>query len=116
MIRHSDYLLEYPNDSVMSTDKKSYFLKLNPPRSSFMKDMTEAERIIMQKHVAYWDEYVQDGTVIVLGPVLDPKGGYGIAVVKVDDLKQLEDLIAADPANGLNSYEYYPMRAVTKRQ
>jgi hypothetical protein len=31
-----------------------YFLKLNPPRKSFMKDMTEDERKIMQKHVAYW--------------------------------------------------------------
>jgi len=38
----------------MSTDKKSYFLKLNPPRSTFMIDMTEAERSIMQKHIAYW--------------------------------------------------------------
>jgi uncharacterized protein YciI len=100
----------------MNQDKKNFFLKLNPPRPSFMGDMTEQERNIMQKHVAYWDTYVQDGTVIVLGPVMDPKGGYGVAVVAVDSEEQLKQLISNDPANGLNSYEVYPMRAVTKQR
>ncbi|MGD0757040.1 MAG: YciI family protein [Bacteroidales bacterium] len=100
----------------MGTDKKSFFLKLNPPRSAFMADMTDQERLIMQKHVAYWTPYVNDGTIIVLGPVFDPKGGYGIAVIRVDSDEQLKQLIDNDPANGLNSYEIYPMRAVTKEQ
>jgi len=100
----------------MSTEKKSFFLKLNPPRTSFMKDMNAEEKAVMQKHVAYWAPYVNDGTVIVLGPVMDPNGGYGIAVVQVDDDAHLQRLIAADPANGLNTYECYPMRAVTKQQ
>ena len=79
-----------------------------------MTDMTEDERAVMQRHIAYWAPFVQDGTVIVLGPVSDPKGGYGIAVVRVDNEEHLQSLIARDPANGLNRYEYYPMRAVTK--
>lgn len=95
--------------------QKHYFLKLNPPRASFTIDMTNEERDIMIQHVAYWQPYVQNGTVIVLGPVADPKGGYGIAVVAVQDEEDLIKLMAADPANGLNSYEYYPMRAVTKQ-
>ena len=97
----------------MSTDKKNYFLKLNPPRLSFMTDMNEEERSVMQKHVAYWAPYINDGTVIVLGPVMDPKGGYGIAILRVDSDEQLFELMANDPGNGLNSYEFYPMRAVT---
>ena len=96
--------------------KLNFFLKLNPPRASFMMDMTAEERGIMQQHVAYWNQYVSDGTVIVLGPVMDPKGGYGMAVVSVDSEEQLNGIIAKDPANGLNSYEVYPMRAVTKQQ
>lgn len=100
----------------MSADKKNFFLKLHPPRPSFTIDMNEEERAIMQKHVAYWKPYVDDGTVIVLGPVMDPKGGYGIAVVAVDSEEQLNLLVVDDPANGLNSYEIYPMRAVTKVQ
>ncbi len=98
----------------MSTERKDFFLKLNPPRSSFMYDMTEEERNIMLKHVEYWKPYVDDGTVIVLGPVMDSKGGYGIAVVRVESKDQLNEMIAKDPANGLNSYEVHPMRAVTK--
>ena len=100
----------------MSTGKKHFFLKLNPPRPSFTVDMSEEERNIMQKHIAYWAPYVNDGTVIVLGPVMDPKGGYGVAVVEVENDEQLNQLITNDPANGLNSYEIYPMRAVTKQQ
>lgn len=80
-----------------------------------MQDMNIQEKEVMQKHVAYWAPYVNDGTVIVLGPVMDPKGGFGIAVVQVDDDAHLQRLISADPANGLNSYEFYPMRAVTKQ-
>lgn len=93
----------------------NFFLKLNPPRASFMMDMSEAERNIMQQHVAYWKPYVEDGTVIVLGPVMDPKGGFGIAVVEVESEEVIKELMAKDPANGMNTYEYYPMRAVTNR-
>ena len=100
----------------MGDEKKSYFLKLNPPRPSFMKDMSDEERSIMQKHAAYWAPYVDDGTILVLGPVMDPKGGYGIAIAAVDSEEQLQRLLARDPANGLSSYEVYPMRAVTKRE
>lgn len=95
--------------------KLHYFLRLNPPRASFMNDMTEAECSIMQQHVAYWAPFVQDGTVIVLGPVMDPKGGFGMAVVAVESESHLQELMKQDPANGLNRYEYYPMRAVTKQ-
>src|SRR5712675_45709 len=98
----------------MGNEKKHFFLKLNPPRSSFTVDMSQEERNIMLRHVAYWAPYVNDGTVIVLGPVMDPKGGYGIAVVRVDSDEHLQQLLLNDPANGLNSYECYPMRAVTK--
>jgi len=45
---------------------------------------------------------------------MDPEGGYGIAVVQVDSEEQVKQLIANDPANGMNGYEVYPMRAVTK--
>jgi uncharacterized protein YciI len=99
----------------MSNEKKYFFLKLNPPRPSFTIDMTEEERKIMQKHIAYWAPYLNDGTMIVFGPVMDPKGGYGIGVVAVENQEQLNQIVANDPANGLGSYEVYPMMAVTKQ-
>jgi len=94
--------------------KQHFFLKLNPPRASFTLDMSNEERIIMQHHVAYWKPFVEAGTVLALGSVLDPKGGFGIAIIGVENEKQLEALIADDPANGLNKYEIYPMRVSSK--
>jgi hypothetical protein len=99
---------------LLNMAKMTFFLKLNPPRSSFTIDMTEEERAIMAKHVEYWKPYVQAGTAIVIGLVADLKGGYGIGVVQVDDEQQLNDLIANDPANGLHTYEVHPIRAMSK--
>jgi|SRR5687768_12370467 len=95
--------------------KQNFFLKLNPPRPTFMMDMTGDEREIMQKHVSYWTSLLDEGTAIVFGPVFDPKGGYGAGVVSVDNEEHLKKIIANDPANGLNKYEFYPMRAVFKQ-
>src|SRR4051812_22975766 len=94
--------------------KNYFFLKLNPPRASFTTDMTTDELATMQKHTVYWQSCVDDGTVIVLGPVADPKGGYGISVLALDSEEQLNELVADDPANGLCQYEVYPMMATVK--
>jgi len=97
-------------------EKKFFFLKLNPPRATFAVDMSDEERSIMQQHAAYWSAFVNNGTAIVLGPVMDPKGVFGIAVAGVESEEQLNEIIAGDPANGLNKYEIYPMaRAAYKK-
>lgn len=96
-------------------NKQTFFLKLNPPRPTFAMDMTPDERAIMQKHVGYWTSLLDQGVAIVFGPVLDPKGGYGAGVVSVDNEEHLKKIIDNDPANGLNKYEFYPMRAVFKQ-
>lgn len=95
-------------------EKKFYVLHLLPPRPTFALDMNEQERAIMQHHMAYWKELMDKGSVIVYGPVMDPKGPYGLGVVAVSDEDELKNLIANDPANGLNRYESFPMRAVIK--
>ena len=89
-----------------------FFLKLNPPRATFISVMTEEERNIMLQHVEYWGKLLKQGIAIAYGPVFDPVGGYGIGIICVEDENQLKDLISKDPANGLHRYEYYPMRAV----
>jgi hypothetical protein len=92
--------------------KKHYVLYLIPSRSSFALDMTSEERVIMQQHVAYWTDLMNKGLVLLFGPVMDPAGAYGLGIVRVDDEAQLNEIMANDPANGLNKYEVYPMRAV----
>ena len=93
---------------------KMYFaLKLMPRRSTFMTDMTNDERNTMIKHVAYWTDLMNEGKALVFGPVLDPNGGYGLGIIRVDSEEEVKQLMAADPANGLNIYEWFPMNAIT---
>ncbi len=93
-------------------EKKYYFLKLVPKRADFAQTMSEEERDIMLRHVAYWKDYLDKGVVVVYGPVIDPEGVYGIGVVGIENEKQLNDLIENDPAGKINDYEFYPMKAV----
>jgi uncharacterized protein YciI len=66
----------------------------------------------MMKHVAYWTEMMNQGKVLVFGPVLDPNEVYGLGIVSVDEEQEVKDLIANDPATKINRYEYFPMKAV----
>ncbi len=77
--------------------------------------MRNEERTTMEQHVGYWKTFVNNDVVILLSLVMDPKGSHGIAVVRVDSEDELQQITTKDPANGLNSYEVYPMRAVTKK-
>ncbi len=84
-----------------------FLYKLIPPRPTFDEDMSEAEAAIMGRHVAYWQELVEDATAIVFGPVSDPAGGWGLAVVEAETDEQVRALGEADPAvvSGLAKFE-----------
>ncbi len=90
-----------------------FFVQTQNPRPTFHLDMTAEERSIMEKHVAYWSEKAAQGIAIVFGPIMDPKGVYGIGVYQVQDEAEMRNLIERDPANGLLKYAVLPMaRAV----
>jgi len=90
-----------------------FLVTTDNPRPTFHLDMTSDERAIMQKHVAYWSEKAEKGIALVFGPVMDPKGVYGIGVYQVQDEAEMRDLIDHDPAKGLLKYDILPMpRAV----
>ena len=57
-----------------------FFVRTGNPRPTFHLDMTEDERSIMERHVAYWSEKAAKGIAVVFGPVMDPHGVYGIGV------------------------------------
>jgi hypothetical protein len=56
--------------------------RLTPPRPSFAVDMSEAEAGIMAQHFGYWQSLLEDGVAVVCGPVADPTGVWGMAVVE----------------------------------
>ena len=79
-------------------DPMIFFCRLIPPRSDFMQTMSDAERAIMQQHVGYWSGKVATGNAIAFGPVADPKGGYGIGIMRAENLEAMHALRDADPA------------------
>ena len=90
-----------------------FFVRTQNPRPTFHLDMTSEERAVMNKHVEYWTEKAARGIAIVFGPVMDPKGVYGMGVYQVRDEAEMQELLRHDPANGLLQYEVLPMpRAV----
>jgi uncharacterized protein YciI len=93
-------------------EKKYFVLHLLPMRPDFAQTMTEDERSIMMKHVAYWTEIMNQGKVLAFGPVLDPKSVYGLGIIAVDSEQEVKEFIENDPAGKINRYEYFPMRAI----
>jgi uncharacterized protein len=90
----------------------SHFLyRLIPPRPTFDRDMSEAEAAIMGQHVTYWQEQIERGTAIVFGPVADPAGAWGLAVVDTDSEEDVRALGLADPAvtSQVTRFEVYAM-------
>jgi hypothetical protein len=97
----------------------SHFLcKLRPPRPTFVSDMTPDEALIMRRHREYWTPRVEIGVVIAMGPVADPAGAYGVAIIEAPSSMALEAMLASDPAilaNAGFSYETFPMPMIAVR-
>jgi uncharacterized protein YciI len=93
-------------------EKLHFAIKLVPPRSTFAQDMTDDERAIMKMHSIYLRGFMEQGIVLVFGPVLDPTGVYGLGIIAVDDEEQAKTLMANDPATQIAHYEYNRMMAV----
>jgi uncharacterized protein len=75
-----------------------FLYKLIPPRPSFPADMSVTEGAIMQAHFGYWAGVIAHGKAVAYGPVMDPTGTYGIAVVEVSDETTARRIAADDPA------------------
>jgi uncharacterized protein YciI len=76
-----------------------YFLyKLLPPRPTFPQDMTEAEGELMQEHINYWKTLVDKRIAVIFGPVADPKGIYGLAIIETEEESIAQDIRVNDPA------------------
>ncbi len=94
---------------------RGFVLRLLPPRDDFALTMTEGERATMDEHVRYWSALAADGKALAFGPVADPRGPYGIAIVLAEDVAAAEALRDGDPApvsaHGFRT-ELFPMPAL----
>jgi uncharacterized protein YciI len=92
---------------------KLYLYRMIPPRpTTFAIDMTRDEAQTMQSHANYWKELASKGRVLVFGPVADPEGIFGIAVIVAADGEEVVPFCTEDPAikSGLGfTYKLHPM-------
>ena len=95
-----------------------FLCRLNPPRPTFIQDMTGEERALMGAHQAYWRPFVEVGTVIAMGAVADPAGGWGLAIIETASLEALRALLDRDPvvlADRGFAYQTYSIPAIAAR-
>ena len=96
-----------------------FHLRLIPPRPTFPFDITEAEGKAMAEHAIYWKKLAADGHAVAVGPVFDPKGAYGLAIVEAENEAEAEAFGAADPVSrsGLGfDWEVAPMPSIILRE
>ena len=96
----------------------SFFVYKFMPRPDFRETMTEAEAAVMRDHVAYWQTLADKGTAVVFGPVADPAGSWGVAIIESESEDEPHAIRAADPVvvNDLGPVSIYPMlTAITRR-
>ena len=77
-----------------------FFVRTQNPRPTFHLDMTPGGRATMERHVACRSEKAAQGTAIVFGPVMDPKGASGIGVYQVENESEMNGLLGLDPPKG----------------
>jgi uncharacterized protein len=90
----------------------SFFVyKFVPHRPDFPTNITEAEATTMRDHVAYWQTLADKGIAVAFGPVADPAGSWGLAVVEADSEDDVYAIRAADPVvlADLGPVGIYPM-------
>jgi uncharacterized protein YciI len=91
---------------------KTWLIRLIPPRPSFAQDITAAEGAIMNAHANYLQGLFERGVCLFAGPVFDPHGVYGIAVLAAEDEAAARAFASADPCvkAGLQRMEIAEMR------
>jgi hypothetical protein len=78
---------------------RHFLYRLIPPRPTFLEDMSATEGTIMEAHFAYWAGVIAERQAVAYGPVIDPGGVYGVAVLEVVDEATAETIATNDPAN-----------------
>lgn len=90
---------------------KSWFIRL-VPRPTFLNDMTDDEKKLMEEHYVYWKALFDKGVCVFGGPVLDPNGVFGVLVVRTASENEARELAAGDPSvkAGINKIEVSEMK------
>ena len=75
----------------------TFVLRLIAPRPTFALDMTDEERAVMGRHAEHWQPFIEDGRMVVFGPVVDGQGSWGLGVLEADSEDEIRAHAAEDP-------------------
>jgi uncharacterized protein YndB with AHSA1/START domain/uncharacterized protein YciI len=78
-------------------EERHFLLRLVAPRPTFPMDMTSEERELMTRHGAYLATRLAEGRVLAFGPVMDPQGAWGMALVRAPDEAAARAITVEDP-------------------
>jgi len=95
----------------MSEKTKQQFLCIKrPPRKNFASTITDDEAEIISVHFAYMKQLLEDGVLIMAGPVTT--GEFGVSVFEAESEEEAKEIVYNDPAvaKGLMTPEIYPYR------
>ena len=86
------------------------FVIIKRPRENFIETMTDEESGIMSAHFEYLKQKLNEGKLIMAGPVLT--GEFGLSVVETESEEEARDIMNNDPAvlAGIMKPTLYPYR------
>ncbi|MDZ4266060.1 MAG: YciI family protein [Mycobacterium sp.] len=92
-----------------------FLFRLIPPRADFAQTMTDDEQLAMAQHMAYWQDLLAQGRVVVYGPVADPEGVWGMGVLRAADRAEVLTIAERDPSvtAGVNTFEVFEIMGGT---
>ncbi len=101
----------------MSGNQRQQFVYIiKPPRDNFAATMTEDEAEIMSVHFAYLKKLLEDGVLILAGPVIT--GAMGICIFEAGSEEEARAIMNNDPSvvQGLMTAQLYPYRVSLLRK
>ncbi len=89
---------------------KDYFVQLLGTREDWPNNMTAAEEETMAEHFVYLKELVEQGRVLMAGPVFDPV--FGLVILRSESEEEARKLMENEPsvAGGIHTYTISEMR------
>jgi uncharacterized protein len=95
-------------------DSVAFLYRLLPPRPTFAQEMSAEESAVMEHHVAYWQNLLNQDVALAFGPVLGPEDPWGLGLLDLDDEQAARAVGDEDPAveSGTCTYKLVPMELV----
>lgn len=97
--------------NTQSQKKMHFMVKLLGTRPNWPADMTPEEEAVMEEHYTYLVNLMNQGKMLLAGPVMNPV--FGLVVLEVADEAEAKAIMDKEPSvvSGVHTYDMQPMVA-----